>query len=138
EGSSVMTNAILYDATECIGCKLCEEACAKQNRLPYNEAIGAETKTSAHKLTAVLAKNDKFFRRMCLHCSDPTCASVCPVGALRKTAEGPVIYEEDRCMGCRYCMLACPFNVPKYEWSKALPGVRKCDMCASRVAAGKP
>jgi formate dehydrogenase iron-sulfur subunit len=57
---------------------------------------------------------------------------------MRKTAVGPVIYEESRCMGCRYCMVACPFGVPKYEWSKALPRVQKCTMCADRVAAGKP
>jgi formate dehydrogenase iron-sulfur subunit len=62
---------------------------------------------------------------------------VCPVGALRKTKAGPVIYEEVRCMGCRYCVAACPFGVPKYEWEKALPAVRKCDMCADRLAAGK-
>jgi formate dehydrogenase iron-sulfur subunit len=63
---------------------------------------------------------------------------VCPVGALQKTALGPVIYEEDRCMGCRYCMLACPHQVPVYEWSSRLPRVKKCNMCYERVKAGKP
>ena len=77
-------------------------------------------------------------RRLCMNCAEPACASVCPVGALRKTAAGPVIYEEDRCMGCRYCMVACPFSVPKYEWSKLLPRVQKCTMCPDRVQAGKP
>jgi formate dehydrogenase iron-sulfur subunit len=62
---------------------------------------------------------------------------VCPVGALKKTALGPVTYDKSRCMGCRYCMAACPFGVPKYEWEKAVPGVRKCVMCSKRVADGK-
>lgn len=110
-----MSKAILYDATLCIGFKLCEEACAKEHKLRYDNAVAAEVKQSANKYTVVLSKDDKFTRRLCMHCSDPTCASVCPVAALRKTADGPVIYDEKRCMGCRYCMLACPFNVPKYE-----------------------
>ncbi len=132
-----MSKAILYDATLCIGCKACEQACAERNKLPYNDTIAAEQVQSAHKFTVVQAKNDKFMRRLCMHCEEPTCASVCPVGALRKTSAGPVIYEESRCMGCRYCMAACPFGVPKYEWEKALPAVRKCDMCSDRVLAGK-
>ncbi len=132
-----MSKAILYDATLCVGCKACEQACAERNKLPYDEQIAAEQKQSAHKFTVVLAKGDKFMRRMCMNCNDPSCASVCPVAALRKTPDGPVIYEESRCMGCRYCMAACPFGVPKYEWSKALPAVKKCDMCSDRLAAGK-
>ena len=132
-----MSKAILYDATLCVGCKACEQACADRNHLPYTEQIAAEQKQSAHKFTVVLSKGDKFMRRMCMNCNDPSCASVCPVAALRKTTDGPVIYEESRCMGCRYCMAACPFGVPKYEWSKALPAVKKCDMCSDRLAAGK-
>lgn len=133
-----MSKALLYDATLCIGCKQCEQACAEKNKLPYNETVAGEERQSDHKFTVVLAKGDKFMRRMCMNCQEPACASVCPVGAMRKTADGPVIYEESRCMGCRYCMVACPFGVPKYEWSKVLPRVQKCTMCADRVAAGKP
>ena len=132
-----MSKALLYDATLCIGCKACEKACAEHNNLPYTDEIAAEEKQSDHKFTAVLTRGDKFMRRLCMNCEDPTCASVCPVAALRKTAEGPVIYEESRCIGCRYCMVACPFSVPKYEWGKLVPRVRKCTMCADRVAAGK-
>jgi formate dehydrogenase iron-sulfur subunit len=132
-----MSKALLYDSTLCIGCKQCEKACADNNNLPYDDAIAAEEIQSEHKFTVVLTKNDKFMRRLCMNCSDPACASVCPVAALRKTADGPVIYEESRCMGCRYCMVACPFGVPKYEWGKLAPRVRKCTMCAERVLAGK-
>jgi formate dehydrogenase iron-sulfur subunit len=132
-----MSKALLYDATVCIGCKQCEGACAAQNKLPYNDTVAAEEVQSEHKFTVVLTKGDKFMRRLCMNCNDPACASVCPVGALRKTATGPVIYEENRCMGCRYCMVACPFGVPKYEWSKLLPRVQKCTMCPERVSAGK-
>jgi len=133
-----MSKGILYDATLCIDCKMCERACAEKHGLAYDDAIAAEQKQSAHKLTVVLEQGDKYMRRLCMNCQDPTCASVCPVGAFRKTAEGPVTYDASRCIGCRYCMLACPFSVPKYEWDKALPLVRKCDMCAERVAKGQP
>ena len=131
-----MSKGILYDATVCIGCKLCEKACAERNGLPYDDAIASEEKQSEHKFTVVQTKGDKYMRHLCMNCEDPTCASVCPVGALRKTAEGPVTYSPSRCIGCRYCMLACPFSVPKYEWNKTFPLVRKCDMCADRVASG--
>ena len=133
-----MSFGILYDATLCIGCKQCEQGCAAENRLPYDDTIAGQTFTSAHKYTAVLTTDDKFMRKLCMNCDDPACASVCPVGALQKTALGPVTYDKHKCMGCRYCMAACPFSVPKYEWEKAVPGVRKCIMCAPRVALGKP
>jgi formate dehydrogenase iron-sulfur subunit len=132
-----MSKALLYDATQCIGCKACEQACSEKNKLPYTDAIAKEEQQSAHKFTVVLTKGDKFMRRLCMNCAEPACASVCPVGALHKTAAGPVVYEENRCMGCRYCMVACPFGVPKYEWGKVLPRVQKCTMCSDRVSAGK-
>jgi len=133
-----MSKALLYDNTLCIGCKQCEQACADKNNLKYDEAVAAEDRQSDHKFTVVLTKGDKFMRRLCINCLDPACASVCPVGALHKTGEGPVVYEENRCMGCRYCMVACPFGVPKYEWGKVLPRVQKCTMCPDRVSAGVP
>lgn len=71
-----------------------------------------------------------------MHCQDPACASACPVGALKKTASGPVVYEAGKCIGCRYCMLACPFQAPRYEWTKLAPYVKKCDMCADAVQKG--
>jgi ferredoxin len=72
-----------------------------------------------------------------MHCVEPGCASACPVRALDKTPEGPVIYRGERCMGCRYCMVACPFEIPKYQYDKAVPLVRKCTFCAQRQAEGK-
>jgi len=133
-----MSKGILYDATVCIGCKMCEKACAEQHGLPYDDDIAAEQRQSEHKYTVVLNHDDKFMRRLCMNCLDPTCVSVCPVAALHKNTLGPVVYEPSRCIGCRYCMMACPFSVPKYEWSKTLPLVRKCDMCADRLANGLP
>jgi formate dehydrogenase iron-sulfur subunit len=133
-----MSYGILYDATLCIGCKQCEQGCAAENGLPYDNTIAEQNTTAANKYTTVLTKDDKFMRKLCMNCEDPACASVCPVGALKKTSLGPVTYDKHKCMGCRYCMAACPFGVPKYEWDKAIPGVRKCIMCAPRVAAGKP
>ncbi|MFY9644967.1 MAG: 4Fe-4S dicluster domain-containing protein, partial [Terriglobales bacterium] len=133
-----MSKAILYDATMCIGCKQCEGACAQQNKLPYDDAVAAESEQSAHKYTVVLSKDDKFMRRLCMHCEKPACASVCPVGALHKTKEGPVVYDVWKCIGCRYCMVACVFAQPKYEWGSLNPRVRKCIMCPDRVVAGKP
>jgi formate dehydrogenase iron-sulfur subunit len=132
-----MSKALLYDSTLCIGCKQCEQSCASKNGLPYDDTVAAEPVQSEHKFTVVLTKDEKFMRRLCMNCAEPACASVCPVGALRKTALGPVIYEANRCMGCRYCMVACPFSVPKYEWGKLTPRVRKCTMCDDRVAAGQ-
>jgi formate dehydrogenase iron-sulfur subunit len=132
-----MSFAILYDSTLCIGCRECEKACAGRWKLPYNETIAAEEKISAHKLTAIETHGEHFSRRLCMHCNEPSCASVCPVGALHKTALGPVVYDETKCIGCRYCMLACPFQVPTYEWSSRTPRVRKCDMCYERQKAGK-
>jgi len=135
-----MAKAILFDQTICIGCRACEEACAKQNKLAYDENIAKIEKTSEYKFTSIVTLKgggeEKYMRKLCMHCADPTCVSVCPVGALEKSKLGPVTYDEGKCMGCRYCMVACPFNVPKYEWSKAIPRVRKCIMCPDRVAAG--
>ena len=138
-----MARAILFDSTKCVGCRECEKACAGRWGNPYNEAIAATEKLSAGKLITIVtrkpagAAEEKYVRRSCMHCLSPACASACPVAALHKTAEGPVMYDETKCMGCRYCMVACAFNIPAYEWNSRLPRVKKCDMCAERQAAGK-
>lgn len=132
------SKSVLYDGTLCVGCRACEEACSKKWGLEYNQSIANTERLSEHKLTTIVTRDDQYARRLCMHCVEPTCVSVCPVGALQKTSLGPVVYEEERCIGCRYCMFACPFQVPVYEWSKPLPKVRKCNMCHERQVAGKP
>jgi Fe-S-cluster-containing dehydrogenase component len=79
---------------------------------------------------------DRFAKRQCLHCVSPGCAGACPVKALEKLPTGPVVYDATKCMGCRYCMVACPFEIPKYEYHSVAPRVRKCTFCADRQAAG--
>lgn len=133
-----MAKALLYDSTKCVGCRLCESGCSEKWGMPYNDKIAAEEKLSAHKLTTIKTHGERFSRRKCMHCAEPTCASVCPVGAFTKTKLGPVVYDENKCIGCRYCMTACPFGVPTYEWTSRTPRIRKCDGCYERVAAGKP
>ena len=78
-----------------------------------------------------------YIRHACMHCVEPACVSACIVGALKKQENGAVIYDPDKCMGCRYCMIACPFNIPKWEWHNALPYIRKCTMCYPRLKEGK-
>ncbi len=129
-----MSVALLVDLTRCVGCKGCMLACKEINELPKD--TGPEL--SSTTWTSVSHEQGLNVRRQCMHCVDPACASVCPVAALEKRPEGPVVYHEDRCMGCRYCMVACPFGVPKYEWDEVLPRVQKCIMCYDkRVAQGR-
>lgn len=124
-----MARAILVDVTLCIGCGSCVEACQQANGQPPHEARHFDQDTFTYLMDR---GNDVYVRRLCMHCVSPACASACPVAALQKTAAGPVIYDPARCMGCRYCMVACPFGVPTYEWFSAKPRVRKCEMCAGR------
>ena len=128
---------LLLDTTRCVGCGACGQACREANGLPVSAAKEVGGDLNATTFTVVNNRQGRYVRRMCMHCETPTCVSVCPVGALEKTALGPVVYHEDKCMGCRYCMQACPFGVPRYEWDRPLPYVRKCNMCASRQAEGK-
>lgn len=130
------TKGLLFDSTLCVGCGACYLACKERNHLPKTTSDFLKDDLSERTYSVVQKRNNRYIRRLCMHCKVPTCVSVCPVGALEKTSTGPVIYHEDRCIGCRYCMQACPFNIPRYEWSSALPLVRKCDMCADRQKAG--
>ncbi len=129
--------AILFDSTKCLGCGSCMTACREKNGLAETNA----TDLTSEQFTVVTKTNGKDgdinYRRMCMHCQDPTCASVCPVGALHKTPNGPVAYDASICLGCRYCIQACPFGVPKYEWSSLMPRVRKCTFCGDRLAKGQ-
>ena len=125
--------ALLIDFTKCIGCQACASACKEANGLPGDE----EKELSATAYTVVKEKDGLYYRRLCMHCKEPTCASVCPVGAFEKTPEGAVIYHAHKCIGCRYCMQACPFSIPTYEWKKRAPKVQKCIMCYQRLKEGE-
>lgn len=152
--SEEMVNAgrrgVLVDTTKCIGCRACEAGCAESNQLPGPASLDDPAVFARPRLTdtrtytvvnaaasAGLASPARFIKRQCMHCVEPACASACLVRALDKTPTGPVVYHKDRCLGCRYCMVACPFNVPKYEYESALPYVQKCTFCADRQAAGQ-
>ena len=128
------SKGLLIDISKCVGCRECARACAEANKLPQEEA----TELSATHYTVVQSYNEDqtFVRRLCMHCNEPTCVSACLVGAFRKTETGAVLYDESKCIGCRYCMQACPFEVPRYEWSSLSPRIQKCRMCYERVAAG--
>ncbi|MFQ6091748.1 MAG: 4Fe-4S dicluster domain-containing protein [bacterium] len=125
--------AMLIDITKCIGCEACVYACKDQNKLPEE----VDPKLTDKTWTVLEEHKDLFVRKLCMHCKDPACASVCPVGAFRKTEEGAVVYDGHKCIGCRYCMVACPFSIPKYEWDKALPLVQKCIFCFDRISKGE-
>ena len=143
--------ALLIDSTRCVGCRGCQVACKAWNNLPVEptEFFGGNGYQNPRDLSAttwtLIAYNEVevrgrfnwvFAKRQCFHCLDPACASACLVGALKKTPEGPVNYDAGKCLGCRYCQLACPFLIPRFEWSKAIPEITKCTLCADRVAAG--
>lgn len=145
---------VLVDLTKCNGCRRCEAAC--------REAAGFEVPTEEElKDTSVFAQQRPlaptdytvvnqfvvpnngehpiYVKRNCLHCVDPACASACLVGALRKQADGAVTYDANKCMGCRYCMVACPFEIPTYEYDNVFtPQVRKCTFCFGKDPFGNP
>jgi formate dehydrogenase iron-sulfur subunit len=126
---------LLIDIKRCIGCRACVGACKKAHGFPGDDTV---TELSATAYTALVDKSeDIHVRKLCMHCVTPSCASVCPVGALHKTDAGPVEYDAARCLGCRYCMVACPWSVPRYEWSALAPAVRKCDFCREGRARGE-
>lgn len=140
--------SVLVDLTQCIGCGSCTVACKLWNSLGYSDEAPATgerpvaDQSNWTTLTHVKAVKDggsvkRFVKKQCMHCEDPACVSACFAKALQKTAKGPVVYRPDLCVGCRYCMLACPFDVPKYEWSRAVPSLSKCQMCPSRLEKGE-
>jgi len=120
-----MKPGVLTDLTRCVGCSACVMACKEVNGLPQGET----DRLSATSWCAVKREQDTWVRRQCMHCIDPACVAVCPVAALHKTPEGTVAYDEDRCIGCRYCMIGCPFGVPRYTWDSPYPRIQKCILC---------
>ncbi len=138
----IQNPCILTDVTKCIGCEQCVAACKKINGLPETDPPPRPGATpdglSAGRWTTVIRQpHNHFVRKQCRHCLEPACVSVCPVGALQKTPEGPVIYDKSICMGCRYCMLGCPYGIPHYQWDSANPSVRKCILCYPHLKSGK-
>jgi formate dehydrogenase iron-sulfur subunit len=134
------TWAILTDTTLCIGCEKCVEACRVANKLGKDVARRWKRRiddlSSTRYTTIVRRPGNHFVRQQCRHCLQPACTSACLVGALHKTPEGAVIYDGDKCMGCRYCMMACPYGIPRYDWDQPVPYIRKCTLCYERVKEG--
>lgn len=143
---------MLIDETLCTGCRACQVACKQWNDLPGEEThnwgsyqnppeLSAKTWNliEFHEVETQNRVDFYFVKRACMHCEHPACASVCPVGALKKTATGPVLYDDHKCIGCRYCMAACPFGVPTFDWNTGLLGhplIRKCNFCVDRISNG--
>lgn len=134
-----MSAAILTDVTKCIGCLECVEACKETNKLEMDAPRTWQKNDglSARNWTSVLRQPDQLYvRKQCRHCLEPACASACPVGALQRTKEGPVVYDGNKCLGCRYCMMACPYGIPRYDWDEPVPYIRKCIMCYDIIKDG--
>lgn len=143
-----MAKGVLVDLTKCVGCGSCTVACKLWNDTKFdsNPTVGDKVKLSDKNWTVVSfnmvdspegTPAFRFVKQQCLHCQDPACASACFAKALQKTEDGPVIYYPHLCVGCRYCMIACPFNIPKFEWDKTFPLVTKCQMCSTKVDNGE-
>jgi len=138
--------AVLVDLTRCVGCRTCEASCAEANGLPepdWSDDFSYESERSAtdKQWTVVnryeTSKGEVFVKRQCMHCVQPACSAGCLTKALYKTEEGPVIWREPKCMGCRFCMVSCPFDVPKFEYDSAVPKIQKCRMCWERLKEGQ-
>jgi Fe-S-cluster-containing dehydrogenase component len=136
---------VLVDTTLCVGCRACEAACSEVNHLPpppEDDKVLEHRRDTSQTAFTVVNRTEKspgvprYAKKQCMHCISPACASACPVRAMDKLPTGPVVYDPSKCMGCRYCMVACPFDIPKYEYESAAPRVRKCTFCAARQAKG--
>ena len=137
---------ILVDTTRCIGCRACEVACATEHDLFVPDvlndgALEKHRKTSEKQWTIVnkydTEKGEVFVKSQCMHCYQAACSTACPTEAMLQTQEGPTIWRGNKCIGCRYCMISCPFNMVKYEFNDWNPKVQKCTMCFERLAEGE-
>jgi Fe-S-cluster-containing dehydrogenase component len=142
---------MLTDLTACVGCRSCERACNAENKLPAPDRPfddpsvfeqprrpSSTAYTVVNRYQSADGKGGPVYRKLqCNHCNEPACATACPARAYRKTPEGAVAYDEDLCFGCRYCMTACPFNVPAYSYESAFePKIVKCTFCYPRIKKG--
>ncbi|HET8540869.1 MAG TPA: hydrogenase 2 operon protein HybA [Anaeromyxobacter sp.] len=151
---------MLFDSTLCVGCRACQTACKESNKLPADavEANGGvydapadlnSTTKNVIKSLPTDAGGQVFVKQQCMHCVDPSCVSACMLGALHKEGEGKrkidgekkgsgiVLWDKWTCVGCRYCQIACAFNVPKFEWYAAFPAIVKCELCRHRADPAK-
>ena len=146
---------ILYDSTLCVGCNACMAACKtansmepeSQDALPIYDNpqdLSASTLNIIKRYSSGTGEHKDqvedgyaFIKRQCLHCVDPSCVTACPVSALTKDRHtGIVSYNKDACIGCRYCQVACPFNIPKFQWDDPYPEIVKCQLCSHLIAKG--
>ncbi len=137
---------VLVDTTRCIGCRSCEVACSRAHDLPVPDiendgALAAERTTSETQWMVVnryeTEKGEVFVKKQCMHCWQPGCTAACLTNAMYKTESGPVIWRSRKCMGCRFCMISCPFDIPKFEYNSTNPKIQKCTMCWERLQEGK-
>lgn len=142
-------NGVLVDTTFCNGCRRCEWACNDRNKNP-NKPLkdfedksvfekmrrpAADTFTVVNRFSGSEESRPVYVKRQCMHCKEPACLSACFVDAFKKTPKGAVIYNPALCIGCRYCMIACPFEIPAYEYNEPInPRVRKCTFCFDRLS----
>ncbi len=147
-----MSNGVLYDGTRCIGCRACSVACKVWNDNPADTGAKVTTEGGIPGKGSVSGKTFTYMRFreveadgglkwaftkiQCMHCLHPACETACIVGALRRSeSTGAVVYDRGKCIGCRYCMVACPFGIPCYQWDKPSPWIKKCTFCANRQKA---
>lgn len=136
-------HGILIDTTLCVGCQTCEWVCAEENSLPepndYPE-IGLERKLDPTRFTVVngfdTSNGEVYVKKQCMHCNQPACDAACLTEAMKKMEKGPVVWRENKCMGCRFCMISCPFEIPKFEYHSNVPKIQKCSMCWERQKDG--
>ncbi|MDX2438384.1 MAG: hydrogenase 2 operon protein HybA [Acidobacteriota bacterium] len=131
---------MLYDATLCIGCRACVTACKTANNMPGNlydppNDLNGETKNIIKLYEGDGEKS--YMKQQCMHCIDPGCVNACMIGAFKKREYGIVTWDKDRCIGCRYCQVACPYNIPKFQWDTAVPEIVKCELCNHMLARGE-
>ncbi len=146
---------MLYDVTRCVGCRACVTKCKEANKLPYDRSVQgglydapidlSNTTKNIIKVATTAGGGTAFVKQQCMHCVDPACVSVCMLGALHKEGAGKrdmggekqgtgiVLYDKGLCIGCRYCQVACAFNVPKFEWVDPFPRIVKCELCRGRA-----
>lgn len=145
EGSDHGPVGILIDTTRCMGCRTCELICAENHGFPEPDmdfSVFEEERTTSETQWVVVNEyktdiGEVYVKKQCMHCVQPACASACLTRAMYKTEEGPVIWRSNKCMGCRFCMISCPFDVPKFEYHSANPKIQKCNLCWDRQQEGQ-